>query len=605
MAPQQPLTDFVALLDNPPDIVPRREELFHLRNGTVRLTPEEFDRYWPYMTNAWHKHSTHAKPATPTRPIETRIFWCRNGRADGRASTSSASRGIRRRTVEERPQCPVKMSIIVHYAVQPDQTIGAPVMYELLKKSGGEHKESLRSIDAKRRNEKVIEACTTHLLDNSNSPTHYVAKLWKEDDRFRAALEAAGGQDVGPDDAQNYVRQGHLSRKKSGAKKNSVSKSTSSSSSTMGTKLLDPQVLEGVRQLQTTVLIFSKSRPPSGDIVARRQALDLAFHHFNNLLPPLPALPPDPNTGMVPAIRERDLLTLSSHDGLYITLRFLEPPVPISQPPTPCMLYLHPGAMIASSNPVHLPVLSHLVHRTGVPALAVEYRLAPGYTPVNIHHVMGTPIPGAVQDAFDALTYLRQQAPNLSVDANRITVIGEGGGGAVAAALCHYALKRGVPIAKQILCSPMLDDRPGGVDLQPTTNGVDPSQSPNGAPPREKTSKLPQSLQLWTATDDATAWAAVLTPTSAIPSPAPIGPELVPGRMSEAPRGLPPVYIDVGEFDILRDECMQYAMKCWKAGVSCEMHVLPGCGTWFVEVAPGGKMAERAWEGRVRAICGV
>lgn len=50
---QQSVTDFVRLLDNPPDIVQRREELFHLRDGTIRLTPEDFDRYWPYMTNAY------------------------------------------------------------------------------------------------------------------------------------------------------------------------------------------------------------------------------------------------------------------------------------------------------------------------------------------------------------------------------------------------------------------------------------------------------------------------------------------------------------------------------------------------------------------------
>ena len=49
---QQTITDFVSLLDNPPDIIPRREELFQLRDGSIRMVPDEFDRYWPYMTNA-------------------------------------------------------------------------------------------------------------------------------------------------------------------------------------------------------------------------------------------------------------------------------------------------------------------------------------------------------------------------------------------------------------------------------------------------------------------------------------------------------------------------------------------------------------------------
>ena len=483
------------------------------------------------------------------------------------------------------------------------------MLYELIKKSGGDHKESLRSIDSKRRNEKVIEACTQHLLENQSSPTHFIAKMWKDEDRFRLALEEAGGGEVGPDDAQNYVRQAHLSRmKKTNPKRDSVGKSTAAST-TGGSKLLDPEVLAGIKSFQGALPAVAKARPQIGDVMARRQTLGLTFQYFTSILPPLPTPPPDPTTGFPAGLRERDFIAFSTQDGQYIPLRFIEPPVQPQSPQslTSCILYLHPGALVASTSPAHLPTLRHIVTRTNVPALSVEYRLAPDYTPVNCHAVTGAPMPGAVQDAWDALSHLRQHSTELGIDASRIVVVGEGGGGAVAATLCHYALKRGGGIAKQVLCAPMLDDRPGGKDAPPQhlPNGMNGDLTNGVNVPPQKTSKLPQNLQLWTAADDTTAWQALLTPTTSLPSGTPLTPDLVPGRMNEAPRSLPPVYIDVGEHDILRDECVEYARKCWIGGVSCELHVFPGVGTWFESLAPRSAVGMRAWEGRVRAITSV
>ena len=73
MAPQQAITDFVILLDNPPDIIHKREELFHLHNGTIRLTPEEFDRYWPYMTNAYVHASHGVQSRNPSKHTHQRF----------------------------------------------------------------------------------------------------------------------------------------------------------------------------------------------------------------------------------------------------------------------------------------------------------------------------------------------------------------------------------------------------------------------------------------------------------------------------------------------------------------------------------------------------
>ena len=497
------------------------------------------------------------------------------------------------------------MSITVHFGVGPDLSIGQPVLYELAKKSGGEHKETLRSIDSKRRNEKVIQACTQHLLDNSHAPTHFVAKQWKENDAFRLALEDAGGHDVGPDDAQNYVRQDHLQRmKKSKPKRDSVARSGTSNVSAAASRLVDPEVAAGIRAYQVALPQIAKAKPTAGDIMARRATIGMSLQYFVSLLP---APHTDPTTGAPgpgsPIVR--DLFTISSHDGIYIPLRWH---TPVHQPPgrTPgaVMLYIHGGAMIASSATQYVPIVSNLVAHTAMPAMAVEYRFAPEYTSIS-----GTP--GAIEDCYDALNYLREHASDLGVDLNRIAIVGDGGGGGIAAGLCQYTAQRGgLAASKQLLFSPMLDDRPKSA--QP---------------------KIPASMMMWNHADEECAWQAVLggrrgIEASRVPNGIPNGisnthnmadmplgdghapPEppdaiLAPGRATEISRAMPSLYIDVGEHDIVRDDCISYASKFWASGVNAEMHVWPGVGCWFDLVAPRAQVSERALDARVRALLSV
>ena len=54
-----------------------------------------------------------------------------------------------------------------------------------------------------------------------------------------------------------------------------------------------------------------------------------------------------------------------------------------------------------------------------------------------------------------------------------------------------------------------------------------------------------------------------------------VSPYAAPARASDL-RGLPPAYVSVMEFDPLRDEAIAYAARLLAAGVSVELHVLPG-----------------------------
>ncbi|MFD4986229.1 alpha/beta hydrolase [Streptomyces sp. NPDC058374] len=58
--------------------------------------------------------------------------------------------------------------------------------------------------------------------------------------------------------------------------------------------------------------------------------------------------------------------------------------------------------------------------------------------------------------------------------------------------------------------------------------------------------------------------------------------------------GLPPTYMDVGELEVFRDECVRYALRLVEAGVSTEFHLWPGAFHGFDGVLPGLTLPRRA-----------
>ena len=58
--------------------------------------------------------------------------------------------------------------------------------------------------------------------------------------------------------------------------------------------------------------------------------------------------------------------------------------------------------------------------------------------------------------------------------------------------------------------------------------------------------------------------------------------------------GLPPTFVDVGELEVFRDECIDYAQRLLQAGVSTELHVYPGAYHCFDRWVPGAAVSVRA-----------
>jgi acetyl esterase/lipase len=134
--------------------------------------------------------------------------------------------------------------------------------------------------------------------------------------------------------------------------------------------------------------------------------------------------------------------------------------------PGPAVIYTHGGGMLGGSVDLYDEVVSWYVAESGVPFLSVELRLAPEATsPTSL-----------AEDVFSGLTWLADHATDLGADRSRIAVMGDSGGGGPTAGAAILARDRDVPVAKQILIYPMLDDRnttPGSLPAQLLTWNYD------------------------------------------------------------------------------------------------------------------------------------
>jgi acetyl esterase/lipase len=262
-------------------------------------------------------------------------------------------------------------------------------------------------------------------------------------------------------------------------------------------------------------------------------------------------------------VKRKDYFTKAS-DGASILLRWYYKE---GSSPGSAVLYTHGGGMILGSVELYDPVVAHYVSISGVPILAIDYRLAPEFK---------HPIP--IEDVYAGLTWLHEHATQLGVDARKIAVMGDSAGGLLAASVSLLARQRSGPgIAKQILIYPMLDDR---------HIAEDPQISP---------------FLTWSATDNKTAWDALLGSARGTSSVSEVA---APGRMTDA-TGLPPAYIEVGELDYFRNEDIALAVKLGNAGISTELHVLPGCNHAFELFAPNSEVSKRSMVLRARAMTSI
>lgn len=203
----------------------------------------------------------------------------------------------------------------------------------------------------------------------------------------------------------------------------------------------------------------------------------------------------------------------------------------------PAVLFIHGGGFCFGS--VEFEHLSAIAtsRATGAVVVSVEYRLAPEH-----------PFPAGAEDCYAALAWLSAEAGALGVDRDRIAVMGQSAGGGLSAGVALMARDRGGPaLCYQVLGIPELDHRLETPSMRAFTD-----------------------TPLWNRPNAIMSWRCYLGE-----EPRDVSPYASPS-IAEDVSGLPPAFVSTMEFDPLRDEGIEYALRLLQAGVPVELHQYPG-----------------------------
>ncbi|MEZ5570445.1 MAG: alpha/beta hydrolase [Halioglobus sp.] len=207
----------------------------------------------------------------------------------------------------------------------------------------------------------------------------------------------------------------------------------------------------------------------------------------------------------------------------------------------PGLLHIHGGGFVIGNLDSEMGSCVAVCRNLGIVVVSVDYRLAPE-----------TPYPGPLEDCYAALQWTSDNSTALNIDPTRLGIIGLSAGGGLSAATALLARDRGGPaLCFQYLGIPELDDRLQTASMQ---RFVDTPMW--NRPNAELSWDFYLGDQYQRGADD--------VPYHAAPARA------------EDLSDLPPAYVSTMEFDPLRDEGVEYALKLMRAGVATELHSFPG-----------------------------
>ena len=247
--------------------------------------------------------------------------------------------------------------------------------------------------------------------------------------------------------------------------------------------------------------------------------------------------------------------------GGPIPLRYYRPASTAKR--LPILLYLHGGGWVLGNLNSVDSVCRALANGSQHIIVSVDYRLAPEH-----------PFPAGVDDAYAALNWVTAQAAALGGDPDRIAVGGDSAGGNFAAVLSLRAREeRGPRIAYQLLLYPATDFQMKSASQRSFADGY----------------LLTRANQQWFHRHYLGGFK-----------------ELTDWRLSPAYAadlaGLPPAFVLTAEFDPLRDEGEDYALKLIRAGVPVSAWRVPGQIHGFITMGRVIPTAQIAIDALSRAL---
>ncbi len=228
--------------------------------------------------------------------------------------------------------------------------------------------------------------------------------------------------------------------------------------------------------------------------------------------------------------------SISAIDGGTIQLTIYEPNNP-DQERSPCLVYYHGGAFVLRDfGYMHKKTCEYAL-RSGCKIVFVHYRLAPDHTATII-----------LEDCYTSLEWVKDHSLELGIDPNRIAVGGDSAGGALAAAVTQLSRdRRGPRLCFQMLIYPVTD---ASQETESARNFVN---TPG-----------------WNANLNKQMWHYYLekADTEMMKYISPIS--------NPSLENLPASYIEVEEWDCLRDEGIAYAKKLESCGNEVTLNYLKG-----------------------------
>lgn len=221
--------------------------------------------------------------------------------------------------------------------------------------------------------------------------------------------------------------------------------------------------------------------------------------------------------------------------------------------PAPCFYNTHGGGFVFEGTSAHYRHAINYAKGAGCVVAYVRYRLGPDFA-----------FPYPQEDCFAGLVWLHEHAGEIGIDPDRIGIGGDSAGGTLAVTSCLMARDRqtGIKPVFQLLVYPFLDNR-----------GTSESY------------RKYKDTPVWNSTLSKKVGPLIdphpeLTPL-AYKSPV----------QAESLEGMPPAYIEVAQFDALRDDGILYSKLLAEAGVEVEFHDTEGTmhGFDYVDRAPTTK----------------
>lgn len=206
---------------------------------------------------------------------------------------------------------------------------------------------------------------------------------------------------------------------------------------------------------------------------------------------------------------------------------------PKNPKPNECIFYLHGGGYICGSINSYESLCSYIAKFTGLRVFYVEYRLAPEH-----------PFPAALEDAKAAYDKL------ISAELGhfeKIIVMGDSAGAGLSVALCQDLIAEQIRLPNGIVCiSPWFD----------LTNSGESINDPEASKMMINKTLLDAFAISYAGTND---------PKNSLISP-----------MFGDLTGLPPIFIQGGTLEVLYSSFLEFAEKCKKVGVDCELDIWEG-----------------------------